>query len=168
MTDASALAYPAAGQSSAEIGNALQRLERQADAAGHVNRAVSNSLGKVQSSVEKCLAELRKGGMNEEVAKILRGIARKPGQQYFNLSNEHVLAKLERAVGRKLNLSEFDLQTCVGAFDLYADLRAHTEPVRGGPGQSCPPNTNFCEGTVAGSFICCGGMNGTPKMLPFC
>lgn len=152
-----ALAPPTLAQSSSEVGDSLQRLERDAAAASHVSGAVRDSLGHVGASIDRCLAELRRGGVNDEVARILRSIARKPGQPYFNLSTERVLARLEKAAGRKLDLSEFDLQTCVAAYDMYVGLNAHTDKLRLGQGQSCPANENFCQGTLPGAFICCGG-----------
>ena len=147
---------PASAQSSAEITATMQQLERDAKSAGHLNRVLTDTIGKVQVSIGKCLAEIKRVGDNDEVRKILNNITRKPGQQYFNLSTENVLARLEKAAGRKLNLTAFDLETCVQSFDLYAGLQAHTNPVLTTPGQSCPAGTNFCEGTEVG-FICCGG-----------
>lgn len=147
----------ARAQSSAEIATTMQQLERQASRAGDLDRLLNGTIGKVQASIQKCLAEVRRVGNNEEVHRVLRNIARKPGQQYFNLSTEHVLDRLERAAGRRLDLTEFDLQTCVAAYDLYLGLEAHTGPIKTGASQFCSPGTTFCEGTIPGAYVCCGG-----------
>ena len=153
-----ALARPAtAADSSDEIGGSLQRLERDAITANHIKGVIDDSLGTVQAALGRCLAELGRGGVNPEVANVLRSIARKPGQAYFNLSTENVLAKLQRAAGRRLNLSAFDLQVCVEAYNTYFALTAHTDKVLTNPAIGCQPNQNFCQGTEAGSYICCGG-----------
>ncbi|MFO1072876.1 MAG: hypothetical protein U1E17_15160 [Geminicoccaceae bacterium] len=146
-----------AADSADKIGSSLQRLESDAAAAGHVSGVINDSLGTVQASIGRCLAELGRGGVNNEVATVLRNIARKPGQAYFNLSTEGVLAKLQRAAGRKLNLSAFDLQVCVATYSLYFDLTAHTDKVLTNPAIGCQPNQNFCQGTEPGAYICCGG-----------
>ena len=109
---------PASAQSSAEITATMQQLERDAKSAGHLNRVLTDTIGKVQVSIGKCLAEIKRVGDNDEVRKILNNITRKPGQQYFNLSTENVLARLEKAAGRKLNLTAFDLETCVQSVEL--------------------------------------------------
>lgn len=147
----------AKAQSSDEITATMQQLERQASRSGDLERQLRGSIGKVEASIQKCLAEVRRVGGNPEVQKVLRNIARKPGQQYFNLSTENVLGRLEKAAGRKLDLTDFDLQTCVEAYDLYFGLSAHTEKVLTSPAIGCQSGQAFCQGTEAGSYICCGG-----------
>jgi desert hedgehog protein len=150
-------AAPAVAQNSAEIEATMRQLELEASRAGHLERALNNSIGQVQGSIAKCLAEIRRVGANNDVRKVLRNIDRRPGQQYFNLSTENVLRRLERAAGRKLNLSEFDLEVCVQAYDLYFGLKAHTDRRLTNPAIGCQPDQNFCQGTDPGSYICCGG-----------
>ncbi|MGD9509143.1 MAG: hypothetical protein AB7I59_24475 [Geminicoccaceae bacterium] len=151
------LSISARAQSSAEIATTMRQVERQASRAGDLERQLKGSIGKVEASIQKCLAEVRRVGNNPEVQKVLRNITRKPGQQYFNLSNENVLKRLEKAVGRKLDLTEFDLQTCVSAYDLYFGLQAHTDQIQTGDFQYCPSGATFCEGTVPGAYVCCSG-----------
>ena len=148
---------PAVAQNSAEINATMRQLELEARRAGHLERALKSSIGQVQGSIAKCLAEVRRVGDNNEVRKVLRNIERKPGQQYFNLSTENVLRQLKRAAGRKLDLTEFDLEVCVQAYDLYFGLKAHTERRLTNPATGCQPDQNFCQGTDPGSYICCGG-----------
>ena len=144
-------------QSSSEITATMQKLERQASGANDLERQLKGSIGQVQASIQKCLAEIRRVGDNPQVHKILRNIARKPGQQYFNLSTEDVLGQLEKAAGRKLKLTDFDLQTCVSAYDLFFDLKAHTGKVLATPAIGCQPGQTFCQGTIPGAYVCCSG-----------
>ena len=148
---------PVAAPQADDAASALQQLERDAARSLQLDKLLNDTIGSVQGSIGKCLAEARKVGDNEAVRTVLRNIARKPGQQYFNLSFENVLGRLERAAGRKLDLTAFDLQTCVLAYDMHFTLTAHTDKVLTNPAIGCQPGQNFCQGTIPGAYVCCSG-----------
>jgi hypothetical protein len=151
------VAAPTVAPQADDAASALERLERDAARSVQLDRLLRDTIGAVEGSIGKCLAEARKIGDNEAVRTVLRNIARKPGQQYFNLSFENVLGRLERAAGRKLDLTAFDLQTCVLAYDLHFTLTAHTDKVLTNPAIGCQPGQNFCQGTIPGAYVCCSG-----------
>ena len=84
-------------------------------------------LGAVESAVRGCADFLARYGSNNRVVKILKELREKPARSLF--TSPEIVADLERAVGKPIELSQIDIELCVQARDRRIGAKsAGTEP----------------------------------------
>jgi hypothetical protein len=112
--------------------------EVSAAAAVRAHRGYVRRLQVMHGAVRRCDAFLRSVAGNDEVTRILRRIREQPGWPVWLRSD--TMADLERAVGRPLSLSGYDLELCLQAHDRHVDF---TTERMAAPGMTIPGLTDL-------------------------
>ena len=80
-----------------------------------IHRDYLSGLGTIQDSIGECLSLLRQYGDRPEVSSLLLRQREKPGDVFF--ASPEDLAALEAAVGRPIQVDQFDLESCIRVRD---------------------------------------------------